>query len=880
MPLAGGARLGPYEILTPLGRGGMGEVYKARDTRLDRVVAIKTLPRLLADDPQFRERFDREARTISSLSHPHICGLFDVGESPDPVGGSPIRYLVIEFLEGETLEARLSRGALDQAAALQVAVQVAAALDAAHQAGVVHRDLKPGNVMLTRTGAKLLDFGLAKAGVADMALAMTQSPTVVGPTAGGTLLGTAPYMSPEQARGLPVDKRADIWAFGCVLFEMLTGARAFRGATTTDVLAAIVTREPPLDDLPAGTPRDVRRLLRRCLEKNADDRLHDIADARLELADAIRGDEDAGVATRREASWRSRLTWLAAAVVLGAAAATLLWTRRPPAIAQEMRFEVTTPTGSDPTSLAISPDGQSVVFAATSEGRPKLWLRSFAAMTASPLAGTDFGFYPFWSPDSRSIAFFAEGRLLRLDLDGGLVRMLAVAPNPAGGAWNSSGSIVFAPNFAGPLFRVPATGGDAVVQTRIEARQASHSFPRFLPDGKHFLFYVPSAPEARGIYLGDIDGGPSRRLLDADSAGVYVPPGHLLYLRDDKLIAQQFDPARFVVSGGPFSVADQVMAAVGNSGVSASSTGTIIYRVGGTGGLRQFVWFDRAGNDKGRVGGLDPSDPHSPMLSPDGRRLAMERTINRNTDVWVLDVERAFYSRFTFDAAADLSPLWSPDGSRIVFISNRTGPFDLYEKSVDGDASERLLLATPQNKSGMDWSSDGRFLLYRSPAPTTGFDLWALPMTGDVRKPFAVVQTNFDERDGQFSPDGHWIAYQTNESGHTEIVIQPFPGPGGKHQISTGGGTQVRWRPDGRELFYVSADGRLMSVPIRLSPDGKSADPGAPVPLFVARNAVAPGLYRQSYSVSPDGQRFLMLTVEQTASPIAVILNWKGKPSA
>src|SRR6185295_15465619 len=451
MPVIGGARLGPFEILSPLGRGGMGEVYKAKDTRLDRVVAIKILPPALAVDPSFRERFDREARLISSLSHPHICGLYDIGEALDPGGaGASIRYLVIEYLEGETLESRLRNGALDHATALRVAIEIAGALDAAHRAGVVHRDLKPGNVMLTRTGAKLLDFGLAKAGGSALAFSLSNSPTVVGATADGTLLGTAPYMSPEQARGLAVDKRSDIWAFGCVFFEMLTGTRAFRGATTTDVLAAVLTREPPLSELPADTARDIRRMLRRCLEKNADDRLHDIADARLELADTLRGGVDPGPTEGGAASRRSRLMWTAAAVLVAlGAAATFLWARRPPAIAQELRFEVTTPAGSDPTSLAISPDGQSVVFVATSEGRPTLWLRSFASNMASPLAGTDFGFFPFWSPDSRSIAFFAEGRLLRLDLDGGLVRMVAVAPNPAGGTWNSSGSIVFAPNFAG-----------------------------------------------------------------------------------------------------------------------------------------------------------------------------------------------------------------------------------------------------------------------------------------------------------------------------------------------------------------------------------------------------------------------------------------------
>jgi serine/threonine protein kinase/Tol biopolymer transport system component len=899
--LTTGVRLGPYEIVSPLGQGGMGEVYRARDTKLGREVAVKVLPEIFAVDHDRLGRFQREAQVLASLNHPNIAHIHGVEES----GGTPA--LIMELVEGETLAERLGRSGrsstglrplsadarTEEAApggrplpmdeALSIARQIADALSAAHDRGVVHRDLKPANIKVTPGGiVKILDFGLAKASGAPV-VDLSHSPTMVAATVEGVLLGTAPYMSPEQARGQVVDKRADIWAFGCVLYEMLTGLRAFRGATTTDVLAAIVQRDPNWDALPAKTPRDVRRLLRHCLEKDAGERLHDIADARLELTDALRGEPDIEAPPQQNAMhWKKRVAWAAASVasILIAGALAAWWALRPATAPPEMRFEITTPAGPDPTSLAISPDGQTIVFVATSEGRPRLWLRSFASITPRPLAGTDGGFYPFWSPDSRSIGFFAEGKLQRLDLDGGLVRALATAPNPVGGAWSPNGTILFTPNYTGPLFRISDAGGDAVAQTRTDARQATHRFPQFLPDGRHFLYYVPTGAESRGIYVSDLERGTSRRLLDADAPGVYTSSRQLLFVREGKLIAQPFDLEKFELSGNPFSVADQVVA-IGDSasaGVSAAAAGPIVYRVGRAGSQRQFVWFDRSGKERDRVAEPDAGNPQNPSLSHDGRRVAMNRTVNGNTDVWILDIDRGLFSRFTFDSAADNSPEWSPDGFRIAFNSNRSGVYDLYLKPATGAGTEQLILATPQNKAPVDWSPDGRFLLYRTPGLTTGFDVWALPMSGDG-KPFPVVQTNFEERDAQFSPDGNWIAYQSNESGRTEVVMQPFPGPGGKHQISTDGGAQVRWRADGRELFYIAADGRLMAVPIRYSSDGKSVEPGAPVPLFATRaGGAAVTTNKQAYVVSPDGQRFLMIVVEESASPIAVILNWKGKP--
>ncbi len=609
-------------------------------------------------------------------------------------------------------------------------------------------------------------------------------------------------------------------------------------------------------------------------------RLQHIGDARIEIDEAQVAPDVDGARTRSVPRRGERFAWISVVAVLALIAVFLglraFRSAPPPA---EMRFEITTPPTTDPVSLAISPDGQTIVFVATFEGRPRLWLRSLNSPSTRPLAGTDDGFYPFWSSDNRSIGFFADGKLKRIDIDGGLVQTLANAPNPLGGTWNRDGTILFAPNFTGPIFRVSATGGEAAAVTLIEPRPSSHRFPQFLPDGRHFLYYVPSGADAAGVYVAQLENGKTERLLDADAPGVYAASGHLLFVSGGRLIGQEFDPEKLVLSGTPFPIAEQVIA-VGDSnlaGLSASAAGPLVYRTGLASGQRQFIWFDRSGKEIGSAGNPDSASPANPSLSPDGRRIAMNRTVNGNSDVWMLDLGRSLLSRTTFDMAAEFFVVWSPDGSRIVFTSNRKGVFDLYQKPATGAGSEELLLATPQNKGPVDWSPDGRFVLYRSPGLATGFDLWAVPIDGE-RKPFPVVQTNFEERDGQFSPDGKWIAYQSNESGRMEIVVQPFPGPGGKLQVSTNGGAQVRWRRDGKELFYVALDGRLMAVPIRFASTGQSVEAGVPVPLFATRvGGAVQATFRQQYMVSADGQRFLMNTVtgEGGVSPIGVVLNWK-----
>jgi Tol biopolymer transport system component len=690
-------------------------------------------------------------------------------------------------------------------------------------------------------------------------------------------------MSPEQAKGRTVERTSDVWAFGCVLYEMLTGRAPFAGETVAEIFAAILTVEPDWKQLPAATPASLRRLLRRCLQKNPKERLQHIGDARIEINDAGSADHHEGEPRRNVSGSRLWLPALIAGALIGA---VIMWLVAPRKVTAppEVRFEVATSLTPDAVSLAVSPDGQQFAFVATSNGRPQIWVRSLNSTSSRPLAGTDGGTFPFWSPDSRSIGFFNEGKLKLIDIDGGLVRDLANAPNPLGGSWNNDGTILFTPNFSGPIFRVSTAGGDPVVVTHTEGQQASHRFPWFLPDGRHFLYYVQGDVGARGVYVGQLDSAANERLLDADAAAVYAPPGYLLFVSQGKLIAQKFDPRKLALSGNPFPVADQPVALGGPASsvaLSASAAGSIVYRGGQTAGVqRQFVWFDRSGKEIGKLGAADDANPQSVSMSPDGRRIVLNRTVNGNTDIWMLDLASGALSRFTSDMATDVGPIWSPDGRSVLFSSNRKGVFDLYQKSATGAGREDLVLATPQNKGPSDWSPDGRFVLYRSPtSPATGFDLWLVPMDGE-RKPVPVVQTNFEERDGQFSPDGKWIAYQSNESGRMEIWVQSFPGPGGKLQVSSNGGAQVRWRRDGKELFYIALDGQLMSVPIRLT-NGESVEAGTPVALFATHiGGAVQGAYPQYYAVSPDGKQFLMNTIVSEAgssSPITVILNWKPK---
>jgi eukaryotic-like serine/threonine-protein kinase len=886
MALTPGTRVGPYEIGGTLGAGGMGEVYRATDTNLKRAVAIKVLPESVATDRDRLARFQREAEVLASLNHPNIAAIYGLERS----GG--ITALVMELVEGPTLADRIARGAIPVDEALPIAKQIAEALEAAHEQGIVHRDLKPANIKLRSDGTvKVLDFGLAKAlePTSRQSIDATASPTITSPammTGVGVLLGTAAYMSPEQAKGRPADKRSDVWAFGCVLFEMLTGKRPFPGEDLSDTLVAVLRDEPAWPALPIGTPPSIRRLLRRCLEKDRTRRLGDLHDARLELDDASDEPLDPIPSTARASRRYERLAWLAGLALVTVLAAVAIL-RRPGATPSttslpEMRVEITTPPTTDPSSLAISPDGQTLAFVAISDGQPRLWLRSLNAISPRPLPGTEGASAPFWSPDSRAVAFFADGQLRQIGVDGGLPRTLANAPGGVGGTWSRDGVILFSV-LGSPILRIPDRGGDPMPATRLRAQQGAHYLPQFLPDSRHFLYWVVSGLEPNGVFVGQLDGSEPRRLLDADLPAVYAPQGHLLFARQGALFAQRFDPNRLELAGTPFPVAEQVTGGLGvRAAVSTSAAGPLVYRAGSAGGgERQLTWFDRSGRPLSQVGASFAATQLSPSLSPDGRRVALMRRANANIDIWLLDVERGVPTRFTFNSADDGRPVWSRDGSRIGFNSNRNGMHDLYQKYVSGAATdETLLLQTDQFKTSTDWSPDGHFLLYESIDPIRNMDIWALPLDGD-RKPFPVVQTDFEEHGGQFSPDGKWVAYVSIKSGRYEVYVRPFAqGAGDEIRISSDGGDQVRWRPDGKELFYIARDDQLVAVPIRLGVNGGGVEAGTPVRLFATRvGGWAGGLPGAQYVVSSDGQRFLMNTLsgEAVTSPITVILNWTPK---
>jgi Tol biopolymer transport system component len=772
--------------------------------------------------------------------------------------------------------------------ALPVARQITEALDAAHQIGIIHRDLKPANIKIqgSQPGAidgsvKVLDFGLAKAlepatGASDL----SQSPTLTSPamTRLGFILGTAAYMSLEQARGLAVDRGADIWAFGCVLFEMLTGSRVFHGEDATETIAAIVRSEPEWSRLPADTPANVRRVLRRCLEKDRKRRLADIRDARLDLDEQDRTPAISAPGTNGKMRRRERLAWSAALGLLALIAiGAMLRGGNETASATPghvLRAEITTPPTTDPLSLALSPDGEKLVFVASSNGRPQLWLRSLSSGVARPLRGTDGASFPFWSPDSRSVGFFTNETLSRIDIDGGTPRAIVRAAVGTGGTWNRDGVIVFTTVPDAPLQRVSAAGGKpAFLGGPPKGGDPGQRFPQFLPDGRHFLYYVA---ESRGVFLGDLEGSERRRLFDADSAAVVAPPDHVLFVRDRMLFAQRFDSGQLQLVGDPFQLAGGLeVSAFGTSGLSASSTGSVAYRAAGSNReQRTLVWFDRSGKQLTTIGNPDPSLPLNPMLSPDGRRVALSRSVDGNTDIWLLDLGRNVQSRFTFDPTPEVVPIWSPDGTRIVYSKPAGGVFSLFQKPTAETGRETVLLQTEQQSISHDWSRDGRFVLYRSMDPMNGWDIWAQSLM-ETSKPILVAQTRFDERTAQFSPDTRWVAYESNESGRFEIYVQPFPAGGAKVLVSTGGGSQVRWRGDGRELFYVAADGRLMAVPVRISARDQTIELGSPIALFLTRvESTVQGGIAHAYTVSADGQRFLMTTfTEQNGTPITLILN-------
>jgi len=877
MSLSAGARLGPYEILAPIGAGGMGEVYRARDTRLERTVAIKVLPSHLSASPEVRQRFEREARTISQLSHPHICSLHDVGREGET------DYLVMEYLEGETLAERLAKGPLPIEQTLRFGIQIADALDKAHRQGIVHRDLKPGNVMITKSGVKLLDFGLAKVmAPPSRPSSLTALPTQHALTQEGTILGTFQYMAPEQLEGKDADARTDIFAFGCVLYEMATGKKAFSGATQASLISSILRDEPqPISQVQAMSPPALDRIVRTCLAKDPDDRWQSAHDVASELKWVAEGGSQIGlpapVAARRKS--RERLAWtLWAVTAVTAAGLSLLLFSRPREPLQVVQSSILPPEKASfafrDGPMALSPDGRRLAFVAETEGKRMLWVRPLNAPTAQALTGTEGAALSFWSPDSRFLGFFADEKLKKIDVSGGPPQTLSEAV-ANGGAWSRDGTILFSLRSREGLVSLPATGGVPTPVTTVEAPEFEHDLPSFLPDGKHFL-YVASVFLTGEIRLGSLDGKVRKALFKASSGAVYVPPGYLLFSRGRTLLAQGFDAQRLELKGETFTVAEQIQD-FPNSGFSvfsASQNGVLVYQRDTGGGLSRLVWFDRAGKELETLGA--PGSFLHPRLSHDGRRVAVDVVDPRTSraDIWIHDLERHVATRLTLGPGDNTFPVWSPDDSRIAFASNRTHQGDLYVKASSGAGGDQSLLSQANLKAPSDWSMDGRFLGFSMiPSETkTRWDIWTLSLPEGKPKPF--LATPGVDVLPRFSPDGHWIAYQSEESGRFEVYVQSWPDTGGKWQVSSGGGREPVWRRDGKELFYVvEADRRIMAVPIRTD---SGFEFGTPQVLFQTSMPVIPFC---KYDVSGDGQRFLVNSVvgEARANPITLIQNWTAE---
>jgi Tol biopolymer transport system component len=880
MTISAGSRLGPYEILEPLGAGGMGEVYKGRDTRLDRLVAIKVLPAHLTEDVELKQRFDREARAISSLSHPNICALFDVGHQ----GG--VDYLVMELLEGESLAKRLTRGPLPMEEALRHAIAIAEALDRAHQQRIVHRDLKPQNLMITKSGIKLLDFGLAKlapAAAGPVFTGLSSLPTDPGKhlTQTGMILGTFQYMAPEQLEGKDVDPRTDIFGFGAVLYEMLTGLKAFTGQGQASLIAAILSTQPTaVSAIVPMTPPALDRVVQRCLAKDPEDRWQTARDLLFELRWLTEAGSRAGVPTpvvvrRRD---RERLAWIAAGVLgLAATAFAYGYFRRAPIPRSPVRFVVLPPARASfnpidgPVTLSL--DGRNLVFAAAgADGRPMLWLRPLDTVDARELPGTDDAFDPFFSADGRSLGFFEGGQLQRLELAGGPPRVVAAAIDGRGGTWNRNGTIVFAASWRGPLSSVPAAGGSPQVATALDdqRREIAHMRPHFLPDGEHFLFLARSAdPDKSSLRIGRLGETQSEHLLDLDAPAVYAPPGFLLYVRERTLLARPFDPGSRKLRGEPFAVAEPIFTAYANgvAGVSAAENGAIAFQ--GAGGMeKRLTWFDRLGNPVGSLG--PPGEYRTAEFSRDGSRVAVERydRERRSSDIWVIEVATGAASQITSHRARDRGPVWSPDATRLLFHSDRDGPGDLFVRSSSaGNVEESKLYGSLTWKYPNSWSRDGEHILFQSFDPRTKRDVWVMRAFSTATEPVPLLRTEADEWQAAFSPDAKWVAYCSNESGAQEVYVSSFPGPGGKWQVSSAGGAAPRWREDGRELFYLAPDRRVMASDIK--PDGAAFQFSPPRALFQAPTEGA-------FAVMPDGGRFLLQNPETPGreAPIQVFLDW------
>ena len=879
MTLASGTKLGPYEIQSPLGAGGMGEVYRARDTRLDRTVAIKILPQHLSSDPEAEQRFDREARTISGFSHPNICQLYDVGAQD---GTS---YLVMEYLEGETLADRLRRGPLPLDQVLKYGIEICEGLERAHKGGVTHRDLKPGNIMLTKSGAKLMDFGLAKpvtpmsapSSGLSQTLATAQHPL----TAQGMVVGTFQYMSPEQVEGQEADARSDIFALGAVLYEMITGRRAFEGKTTASTIAAVLAAEPPpISSVQPLSPPALEALIRNCLAKDSDERVQTAHDVKLQLRWIRDNSSSVGQlpATTTRKPW-DRAGWLVASLLLLLGAAAFTWWASHRSAPQAMYFNSSVPFPAQ--SVALSPDGRTLAMVAYSEQANKnvVWTQAIGSRSATVLPGTEGAAFPFWSPDGRSLGFFAQGKLKTIDVASGRsAQILADAPFGRGGAWSRSGVIVFSPDAWSGLSRVSSSGGPAVTVStpNVSLYQTSHRWPVFLPDGRHFLYLACNFAgqlDKNAIVIATLDSDEKHTILTASTNAVYAEPGYLLYWRDSTLVAQGFDVHNFTLSGEPRIISDAVQYHPQTNFADFTAAGTtLVAQTAGKGTPKpQLIWFDRQGKQLGVVG--PPQQVANLKLSPDGRRVAVDQTDvdGRHVNIWLHDLTSDTARRIGLGPWLEQGPIWSADGRKLFYASNEKLYFSLYTKNSDGSGTaENFFNFKAFQQQPWDLSRDGKYLLVRK-------DNDLLYLTMSDLQPHPLLQSSTLIRNAQFSPDGKFVAYASSETGNWEVYVSPFPGFSSKWQVSRGGGEEPRWRGDGKELFYLALDGHLTSIAVKA---GAEFESGTPVPLFLThpRQPLSAQDF-SAYDVSADGQKFLVNTKPDTSNsaPLSVILNWASE---
>ncbi len=901
MALSSGTKLGPYEIVSPLGVGGMGEVYRAKDTRLDRTVAVKILPEHLASSPEARQRFEREARTISSLNHPNICVLHDIGSQ------NGTSFLVMEFVDGETLESRLQKGPLPLKQALQVGIEVCEALEKAHRAGIVHRDLKPGNVMLSATGAKLMDFGLAKPVIAvartstasDMQVTsaatvnlstLTAKPSAL--TQQGSIVGTFQFMAPEVLQGQEADARSDIFSLGCMLYEMISGRRAFTGKSQLSVMTAILENEPePLTKVQPLAPAALEHVVHGCLVKDPGVRWQNAADVGRELRWIVSSGPGAAEAIPAVPVRSGYERWLWAAAVLALLAGLLWFALRQHPVPPNIRAYLPPPpdTGFDFTGdfsgpPVLSADGTMVAFCARNpKQRSYVWVQSLNELAARKLEGTEGAAFPFWSPDGKFLGFFADGHLKKVPAAGGPVIVLAEAQNARGGSWNQDNVILFEPDYRNSLWQISANGGPLTIVTRLESgKHTTHRWPQFLPDGQHFIFFATShsGGTEQGIYYGSLKDGSFRRVVESDSDGEYVS-GYLLYHLQSQLLAQRFDPGRGTVSGDPISVASFVDYDPGtwHATFTASENGLMLYEPGTKSRGVQLVWMDRTGKILDQVtneGGFKGSG----RISPDGKRLVTAEG-DPQGDIWVIDLKSGSRTRLTFGGATHLMPSWSADGKRVVYVKQSGATLisgtSLCARLASGGGQEEILLESgpPGAKTLLSpqFTPDGKYLLYTQQNGPTNAEIWALPLSGD-KTPFAVLKpSNPQARIVQFrlSPDGRWLAYTSTESGREEVYVTHFPSGEGRWQVSQTAGTFPTWRSDSKEIYYTGlSDAIFRAAPVNT--ESEEFEVGQSQPLFTIAFTAPLGV---PYDPAPDGQRFMFATYPETVpTPLVVVTNW------